>query len=53
MSERRGCYKTKWIVEVDACEFHLTKDSRDLGLLFKGGYHPIWYEYEWKFKPFS
>ena len=34
---------------MDACEFYLPKDSRDVAVLFKGGYHPIWYEYEWKF----
>lgn len=49
LSERRGCYTTTWIVEMDACEFYLPANNRDLTLLFKGGYHPIWYEHEWNF----
>ena len=51
LSERRGCYQTTWTIEMDACEFHLTSDQEDLGVLFKGGYHPIYFEHEWQLRP--
>ena len=51
LSERRGCYSTMWTVEMDACEFYLSNENRDVGILFRGGYHPIYFEHEWHLKP--
>ena len=37
--------------EVEACEFVLPHGGKNFGILFKGGFHPIWHEYEWAYNP--
>ena len=52
-SERRGCYWTWWQNRVDAmaCEFVLPHGGDNFGILFAGGFHGIWHEYEWEYNP--
>jgi len=50
-SYRRGCYETVWFDDVDACEFHMPHGGPNFGVLFQGGFHAIWYEYEWEYAP--
>jgi len=52
-SERRGCYETVWFDDVDACEFYIPHNGENFGVLFQGGFHPVWYEYEWVYNPSS
>jgi hypothetical protein len=44
-NNRRGCYRP--LDGAIACEFYLPHDGENFGILFTGGFHPIWYEYEW------
>lgn len=48
-STRRGCYETYWFEGVYACEFYLPHGGDNFGLLFAGGFHAIWHEYEWEY----
>ena len=49
-SLRRGCYEG--IMEgVNACEVYMPHGGSNFGLLFQGGFHAIWYEYEWVYNP--
>lgn len=48
-SYRRGCYETYWFDEVYACEFYIPHGGDNFSLLFSGGFHAIWYEYEWEY----
>jgi len=50
-SWRRGCYETMWFDDVDACEFYLPHGGDNFGILFTGGFHAVWYEYEWEYAP--
>ena len=50
-SARRGCYETMWFDDVDACEFYLPHGGPNFGVLFQGGFHALWYEYEWEYAP--
>ena len=50
-SLRRGCYQTIWFDTAYACEFYLPHSGENFGLLFYGGFHPIWYEFEWEYAP--
>ena len=51
LSLRRGCYETSLVDEVVACEFLLPHGGHNFSVLFQGGFHPIWYEYEWEYNP--
>ena len=50
-STRRGCYEAVWFEDVDACEFYLPHGGSNFGMLFQGGFHAIWHEYEWVYNP--
>lgn len=50
-SLRRGCYDTVWFDDVGACEFYLPHGGDNFAILFGGGFHAIWYEYEWEYAP--
>lgn len=50
-SVRRGCYESEWFDEVGACEFYLPHGGDNFGMLFAGGFHAVWYEYEWEYNP--
>lgn len=50
-SVRRGCYEVLLFDEVGACEFFLPHGGPNFGILFEGGFHPIWHEYEWEYNP--
>jgi hypothetical protein len=50
-SERRGCYETVWFEDVGACEFYLPHGGDNFGMLFAGGFHAVWHEYEWEYNP--
>ena len=51
-SERRGCYQTAWQgYDGGACEFFLPHGGDNFGLLFGGGFHPVWHEHEWEYNP--
>ena len=49
-SLRRGCYDV-YDLDVGACEFYLPHAGDNFGILFAGGFHSIWYEYEWVYNP--
>ena len=49
-SERRGCYDT-WQEDIGACEFYLPHGGNNFGILFGGGFQPVWHEHEWEYSP--
>jgi len=53
VSYRRGCYETYMFEDVDACEFYLPHGGENFGILFRGGFHAIWHEFEWVYNPKS
>ena len=50
-SLRRGCYDIYQLEKIGACEFYLPHGGDNFAVLFEGGYHSVWYEYEWDYNP--
>ena len=46
-----GCYETSISEDAIFCEFYLPHGGDNFGILFQGGFHPIWYEFEWVHNP--